>query len=94
MEFRVRHAAKKSKPEEIKVYFTDEGIEVTSNIAQSKHSWREIKKVTLDERGVLLSINLEDHSGFFSFFIPAHAFTGGYFPLKELKLLAKQKTAP
>jgi hypothetical protein len=88
-EWRVRHQAGKSKPEEIKVYFMDEGIEVTNNITQHKHSWREIKKVMLDERGVLISIDLEDRSGFISFFIPAHAFVGGYFPLKELKLLTK-----
>jgi hypothetical protein len=94
MEWRIRHAAKKSRPEEVKVYFTDEGIEVSNDITQNKHSWREIKKVMLDERGVLFSIDLEDHSGAFSFFIPVHAFVDGYFPLKELKLLTKQKTAP
>ena len=92
-EWRIRQAAKKSKPEEVKVYFMEEGIEVSNNIIQEKHSWHEIKKVVLDERGVLFSIDSKDHSAFFSFFIPAHAFVDGYFPLKELKLLTKQKTA-
>jgi hypothetical protein len=94
MEFRIRRAAKKSRPEEIKANFTDEGIEVSDNISQNKCPWGEIKKIILDERGVLISIDLTDHSGFVSFFIPARAFVGGYYPLKELKLLMKQKNIP
>jgi hypothetical protein len=89
LEWRVRRAAEKSKPEEVKVCFTEDGIEVSNNIIQNKHSWHEIKKLILDERGVLFSIDSKDRSEFFSFFVPAHAFVGGYFPLKELKLLKK-----
>lgn len=88
-EWRVRHAAEKSKPEEVKVYFTDEGVEVSNIVIQTKRSWHEIKKAVLDERGVLLYVDSLN----FSFFIPAHAFVGGY-PLKELKLFMNEKTAP
>jgi hypothetical protein len=85
-EWSFRRHIKKSKPEELKFYFTEDGVEFSTSSQQGKYRWNELTKSLLDKRGVLL-----DNSEGFCVFIPAGAFVGGYFPLPELKLLLSSK---
>jgi YcxB-like protein len=88
MEWNFRRRTKKIKPEEQKFFFTEDGFEFSNSFMQSKETWDKITKASLDERGMLLYVGSQN----FCFFIPAHAFVDGYFPLQELKsLLASKK---
>ena len=90
VEWRLRRVARKVKAEEVRYRFTDEGIEFWGKFGQAKHTWDLVMKASLDDRGLLL------YSGPYSYsFVPARAFSSGYFPREELKafLRAKLRTA-
>jgi YcxB-like protein len=86
-EWNARRHLKKSKPEELKFYFTEDGVEFSSSSQQWKYRWDELTKSLVDKRGVLLNVSSES----FYTFVPAGAFVGGYFPLPELKSLLSSK---
>jgi hypothetical protein len=85
-EWNFRRRLKNSKPEELKFYFTEDGVEFSTSSQQGKYRWDELTNSVLDKRGVLLN-----NSGGFCVFIPAGAFVGGNFPFQELKLLLSSK---
>ena len=89
-EWNFRRHIKKSKPEELKFYFTEDGVEFSSSSQQWKYGWNELTKSLIDKRGMLLNVSPES---FFTF-IPARAFVGGNFPLQELKSLLSSKKMP
>ena len=81
--------ARKRTYEELSIAFTDEGISAVSQNWRNEHSWKTVKKVRIDGRGVLV---YTDQEGFH--FIPARAF-GTPFPERELRefLVTKVQTA-
>ncbi|HEV2437724.1 MAG TPA: hypothetical protein VG077_17150 [Verrucomicrobiae bacterium] len=87
LEWNFRRHLKESKPEELRFYFTDDGVEFSTSSQQWKYRWDELTKSLIDKRGVLLDVSLES----FYVFIPAGAFVGGYYPLQELKSLLSSK---
>lgn len=86
LEWLIRRRSGKIPQEELRFCFSEDGVEFASSVAQSKHAWNNFTEACLDERGLLLFTSEFHYS-----FIPARAFTVGYFPRQELKsLLAHQ----
>lgn len=86
MVWNVRRVARKWPQEEMRFLISDAGVEVHSSVAQTKYTWSVFTKASLDDRGLLLFVHPEVYS-----FIPARAFTSGYFPRHELKALLSAK---
>ena len=86
LELNIRRFAKKLKPEEVRYFFSEEGVEFQTRLAQVKHTWDLITKASLDERGIILYTGPLSYS-----FVPARAFVSGYFPRQELKALLSAK---
>jgi hypothetical protein len=86
MEWNFRRRVKKVKPEEQKIFFTDDGFEFSNGLMQSKETWDIITRASLDKRGILFYIGSQNSS----FFVPARAFVDG-FPLQEMKSLLLRK---
>lgn len=90
IEWRIRSAGKKMKAEEVRCYFSEEGLEFQNKFGQVKYTWDLVVKASLDERGLLFYTGPMSYS-----FVPARGFVSGYFPRAELRtlLLAKLKNA-
>lgn len=86
LEWNVRRMARKWPLDELRFCFSEDGVEFSSSVVQSKHAWSIFIKASLDERGLLLFTDPMNYS-----FIPARAFTSGYFPRQELKTLLSAK---
>lgn len=87
MEMNVRRTARHLSRAVVQVCFTDDGVEVTTNVGHVKHAWNRFGQVCLDDRGIFLAID-----SMRCFFIPARAFPHGGFPKNEFRTLLAQRS--
>ena len=85
LEWNLQRILRSAKEEYFQFAFTDDGIEIRSEKAETKMSWDLINKATLDDEGVVLF--WPDGS---PFFIPARGFANGY-PRAELREFLRSK---